>query len=81
MEEMWTTKIKINKTIGAKFMLDVGLNKETKEIIIYTRKVKGLDLFGDDEEFYKVITIDDHGRVKQYISENTTSNEWYSQYL
>lgn len=81
MEEVWTTKIKINKTVGAKFMLDVGLDRERKELIIYTRKITGMDIFGDEEDYYKVITINDLGRVKEYVSENLTSNKWYSQYL
>lgn len=81
MEEVWTTKIKINKTVGAKFMLDVGLDRERKELIIYTRKITGMDIFGDEEDYYKVITINDLGRVKEYVSENLTSNKWYSQNL
>lgn len=81
MEEVWTTKIKINKTIGAKFMLDVGLDRERKELIIYTRKITGMDIFGDEEDYYKVITINDLGRIKEYVSENLTSNKWYSSYL
>lgn len=74
-EKKCGTFLKLKEDILTKFLHDNSL--EIGERVIFTRKINGLDLFGENESYYKVYTLNETGILRSYISENTTSNVWY----
>lgn len=76
----WLTRIELDPHIVAKFIVDTGISVK-ENTIVYADKVKGLDDFGEDEEYYKVYVITKNGDIISFMSENTTSRVWYKSIL
>lgn len=72
----WKTIIPLEAKIVSKFVTNTNFDVRNNYIIHAEMKM-GYDDWGDEEPYYRVITMDKAGNIHKYISESTYSKKWY----
>lgn len=74
---MWSYKCNVNSNIAYEFaIIDKKFNKDCH--IVYAQRHNGLDDYGDDVVYYKVVTVDNSGNSYTFYKDLVpVLSDWY----